>query len=84
MVQDKVDQVIKLTKKKLKLLEELKESLKYEKCKYHIVKHNEHSIPRWSLIEIDTKANLCHGSAAHIDKFIRVRNLDRKLIYVAP
>jgi hypothetical protein len=79
-----VDQVIELTKKKLKLLEELKESLKYEKCKYHLVCHEGISIPRWSLIEIASKENLCHGSTADLNRFIKKRNIDRKIIYVAP
>jgi hypothetical protein len=79
-----VEQVIELTKKKLKLLEELKESLKYEECKYHLVCHKETSIPRWSLIEIKSKKSVCHGSSSDITRFIKRRNLDSSLIYKSP
>ena len=79
-----IDKVIELTKKKVILLEELKESLKYEQCKYELVMHSERLPVLYSLFEISTKKLLINGRRQVIDSYIKIRDLNYNLIYEAP
>ena len=77
----KLEKVILLTEKKVKLLKELKESLIFESCKFHIVEHNEGHAKRYSFFEIATKENLIFGSLQKIKSFVKRRKIDKNIIY---
>jgi hypothetical protein len=79
--QELIDKVVDLTNKKVNLLKELKESLKYQDCKYHLVAHTNDLPLRYSLFKIGSQENLCFGPLERIESYIRLRNIDKKLIY---
>lgn len=80
-MKEQIEKAIKLTKKKVSLLKELKESLKYQDCKYHLVAHTNDLPLRYSLFRIGSQDNLCFGPMEKIESYIRLRNIDKKLIY---
>ena len=81
MKEELIDRIIVLTEKKVKLLKELKESLKYEKCKYHLVEDKKVFPTRYSLIDISSEETLAYGSAARINSYIKLKNINRELIH---
>jgi len=79
---EQVNDLINLQEKKLDLLKELAESLKYGKCKYHLVE-TDHQFKRYSLYSTETKEVLTHGSPSTIRSFIRIRKIELADIYNA-
>jgi len=74
--------VIEKSKKLINLLEELEESIAYEKCKYHLIKDNSFSMIVYMLIDIATKKILKSGKIEHIKSFINLRNVDISSIFM--
>jgi hypothetical protein len=76
----------------VKLLKELEQSLKYEKKRYHLIKFDEQPLrgydgPRHKtlgLFLISERRLLVSGPMKRIRAFIRLRNVDTDLIYMAP
>jgi len=74
-----LDQLITLSERKTNLLKELRESQKYESCKYHLVDMGEKQI---GLFEIATKKLLVSGfGRERVEKWVRLRKINHSEIY---
>lgn len=80
----KIDQTIDLHQKQIELLKELKNSLQYQKSKYEIITHKESLPLRYSLFEIATRRNLCHGTMEKLNSFMRLRAIDKSQVFTRP
>jgi phosphate uptake regulator len=74
------DEFIKKTERLNELAKELKESLIYESCKYHLVNTDTHN-KLFMLMEIESKVQLISGNMNRIDNYISSRQIDRGIVY---
>ncbi len=82
MIEDLIQNTIQLNEKKTKLLKEYLESIKYEKCTYHLVNDKEYKYRNiFYLIDIKTNNILQVGSLGRIKSYINLRKIDIDEIY---
>lgn len=83
IIQNKLDKVIDITTKKLGLLNELSETLKYEQCVYDLREYPKmSSAPRsFGLFHIATGRELKSGKVGEIRSYCRLRNIDLQTVY---
>lgn len=75
-----IDRLIELSEKKVTLLKELRESLKYESCKYHI--DNDPGRKGWYfLILIESKEIVRDGTPETIRKYLEMRKIPNEIVY---
>lgn len=86
---ENIDKAIGLSQKRTELLLEMKEVLKYEACKYHLCEVPGMRVYKtdpgyFILYEISSKREVCSGRLKEIQSWIKIRNIDSKLIYNYP
>jgi hypothetical protein len=74
-----IDSVIDSSNKLTELLKEYKESLIFEKCKYHLVSFD--NSKQYGLYLIESKKDIVFGPKNRIESYLRLRNIDTTLIY---
>jgi len=80
----KINKAIELAEKKVQLLKNLKDSLRYEECEYHIVTHKEAKHVFYSLWKIETKEQLFYGDIDRLTSYMNIRNMSFDNIYGIP
>lgn len=82
-IQNQLDKVIGLTEKKLKLLKEMAETIKYEDCVYDLREYPKmSSAPRsFGLYHIATGREMKSGKVGEMRSYRRIRNIDLATIY---
>ncbi len=82
MIEDLIQNTIQLNENKTKLLKEYLESIKYEKCTYHLVHDKECKYRNiFYLIDIKTNNILQDGRLGRIKSYINLRKIDIDSIY---
>lgn len=79
--EEKIQQVIELTEKKLNLLNELKESVIYEEKIYDLLKFNLGYEFSYILYRISDKIEVFDGRIKDLKTYIKIRNIDIETIY---
>ena len=75
-----IEQLISKSEKKVSLLKELLESIKYEQCEYHL--DREEQYPNlYYLVKIESREILIAGRIDEIRSYISLRNIRKEKIY---
>jgi hypothetical protein len=74
------EKLVDIGEKSQALYIELEESLRFERCTYHVVEMEGYPV-RFMLIEIATKKELAFGPAERIHSRLRMRNIPDHEVY---
>lgn len=75
------EKLVDIGKKRLKLYMELEESLRYERCDFHVVQMPDTFPKRYILIEIKTKKELAYGPPDRIHTILERRGVKDHQVY---
>jgi hypothetical protein len=78
-----INQLLSLNSKMNDKLNELLESVKYESCKYHLVGIDKSVRDEeiFCLYRIEDKKELCSGKRRNIESYIKLRSIDKAIVY---
>jgi hypothetical protein len=74
------EKLVDIGEKRQELYVELEESLRFERCTYHVVKMEGYPV-RFMLLEIATKKELAFGPAERIYSRLRMRGIQDHEVY---
>jgi hypothetical protein len=80
---DKIDQLIAASAKLHELAKELKESQKYEQCKYHLVLVGSNP-QRFAIYRLQDKKDLVWGTYKDVQSYKRLHGIQSTDIYTDP
>ena len=76
-----INELILKSAKLTLLLREYKQSVFYEKCKYHVVGDDKSGLERFILINIDESRMVIYGTPDEIKRHVTSRNINQDEIY---
>ena len=80
--EQQINKATNLTKQKVKLLLELKQAERYEKCKYELLIFKEKNCDTmYMLVDIKTKGQLFFGRANKLKSYMNLRSINLKDVF---